>query len=144
MRSILIFAKIFQCVVPETLSMMPRAQSQFGLVVLPLLTISLVEVRALQSDNQTVTCGSTEVHFLNPNQSAEFECDCSNSSVQCSWNMFSDRGEILSNSSTKSVLTWQKTGYGHYVCVKDYSTVVRNVLILPEGEELASFMNVFM
>ena len=118
--------------------MMPRAQSQLGLVVLPLLTmISLVEVRALQSDNQTVTCGSTEVHFLNPNQSAEFECDCSNSSVQCSWNMFIDRGNILSNGTTTSALMWQRTGYGHYVCVKDNSFEVWNILILPEGEEIS-------
>lgn len=97
------------------------------------LFVSLAEkIHALP---QTPTCGDTEIYFLQANQMPNISCDCSQS-TQCSWSRFTDRGKILSNGTTESVLMWQRTGYGQYICVGDGSTVVKNIMILPQSKEI--------
>ena len=100
--------------------------------LLSLAALVAKRVDALSFD-QTATCGGTEICFLQSNQFPEINCDCS-PSIQCSWNGFADRGEILSNGTTDSVLMWNRTGYGQYICVRDSSTEVRNIMILPQSK----------
>ena len=98
------------------------------------LFVFLEYIDALPLD-QIATCGNTELCFLQSDQLPEINCDCSPSGTQCSWSRFVDRREILSNGTTESVLMWQRTGYGQYICVRDNSTAVaRNIMILPEGK----------
>lgn len=100
--------------------------------VASILFVSLVEkIHAL---SQTPTCGDTEICFLQPNQLPNISCDCSQS-TQCSWSRFADRGKILSNGTTESVLMWQGR-YGQYICVGDGSTVAKNIMILPQSKEI--------
>ena len=102
-----------------------------------LLSLALVAewVHALPIDiyDQTAKCGDTEIRFLQSNQLPEIVCDCS-PSIQCSWKGFADSGKIFSNGTTESILMWQRTGYGQYMCVKDSSSVVRNIMILPQSK----------
>lgn len=96
------------------------------------LFVSLVaKFHVLQFQN-VMRCGDIEIYTLQPNHSLENICDCCLRN-QCSWSMFVDRGDTLSNGS---VLKWQKTGYGQYICVRDDSTVACNILILPESKEI--------
>ena len=83
---------------------------------------------------QIATCRDTEICFLEPNQSPNITCSCSES--QCSWSKFADRGNILSNGP---VLMWQRTGYGQYIC-RNGSTVARNIMILPGREEIKTLL----
>ena len=100
--------------------------------VASILFVSLTKVNALPLD-QNATCGNTEVCFLGSDQLPTINCDCT-PSTQCSWSRFADRGETLSNGTTESVLMWQSTGYGQYLCIRNSSTVARNIMILPTGQ----------
>ena len=114
-------------------TVLPWFSARFS--VASFLFVSLVaKVHALSFD-QTATCGDTEICFLQSHQLPEINCDCS-PSVQCSWSRFADRGEILSNGTTGSILMWQRTGYGQYICVRDSSTVARNIMIQPQSKEI--------
>ena len=102
--------------------------------VASVLFVSLTKIHALPF-GQIATCGNTEVCFLQSNQFPEINCDCT-PSTQCSWSRFADRGEPLNETTgtTESVLMWQSTGYGQYLCIRNSSTVARNIMILPEGQ----------
>ena len=103
-----------------------------GLSVASFLFVYLAKVHALPFD-QIATCDNTEICFLQANQLPEINCNCT-PSTQCSWSRFVYRGEILSNGTTESILMWQRTGYGQYICVRDDSTVARNIMILPQSK----------
>ena len=84
----------------------------------------------------TYMCNNTEVQNLPPEDSShEFNCICDILSTNCSWSPFADRSIILSSGISESLFVWQRShGYGQYICVEDNSIVVKNVLILPQGE----------
>ena len=86
-------------------------------------------------------CGDTEVYRLQSNQIPCINCNCTQSSTQCSWSTYADPEKILSSGTTESVLMWQETGYGQYLCLKDGSIVIKNIMILPEGElQIATYL----
>ena len=92
-------------------------------------------VAKIHALNQT-TCGDTEICFLGSGNQSPNNITCSCSESQCSWSKFADRGNILSNGS---VLMWQRTGYGQYIC-RNGSTVARNIMILPQRKEIKTFI----
>ena len=104
--------------------------------VASILFVSLTKIHALPFDQISTCenwCGNTEVCFLKSDHLPEINCNC-NKSTQCSWSRFADREETLSNGTTESVLMWQRTVYGQYLCIRNNSTVARNIMILPEGQ----------
>ena len=105
-------------------------------MILTLVTILsfLAKIQALPFD-QLATCDNTEICFLPADELPEITCNCT-PSTQCSWSRFADREEVISSGTTESVLMWQRTGYGQYICVRDGSTVVRNIMILPQSKEI--------
>ena len=109
-------------------------------MILTLVTVLsfLAKIQALPFD-QLATCNNTEFYFLQANQSLEITCNCT-PSTQCSWSRFADCEEIISSGTTGSVLMWQRTGYGQYICVRDGSTVARNIMILPQSEEIKALI----
>ena len=110
------------------------------LSVASFLFVFLAKIHALPLD-QIATCQKTEICFLQANQLPEINCNCT-PSTQCSWSRFADRGETLSNGTTESVLMWQRTGYGQYICVRDgsQSMEARNIMILPQSEEIKTLI----
>ena len=109
-------------------------------MILTLVTVLsfLAKIQALPFD-QIATCDDTEICFLQANQLPEITCNCT-PSTQCSWSRFADREEIISNGTTESVLMWNGTGYGQYICVSDGSTVVKNIMILPQSEDIKALI----
>jgi len=99
-------------------------------------SIQFILVLGILSGNlaQLNQCGETEVRYLGSDQSPEIYCNCNTSSIQCWWTKFTNRKEILSSGTSTAVLMWQRIGYGQYLCIRDNSTVIMNLLILPNGK----------
>ena len=100
------------------------------------LTARMFALNFNENLDQNANCGGTEVCLLrldDDNQSSEISCNCNVSSTQCWWTNFTHPENIISNGTTESVLTLQKNDYGQYICYRDNSTIVMNILILPEG-----------
>ena len=110
-------------------------------VIIFVATIRLFTVSQIHA--QMHACNNTEVYAVAPEEetnSVSFECQCDVLSTSCLWSPFADRGNILSRGTSETLLMWNRdVGYGHYIClasVGDNFTVVKNVLILPEGKEI--------
>ena len=102
------------------------------IVSLFLTTFAFVSSTELtRNARQNEMCNVT-VYSLRSDHSPRIVCDCRDSSAQCLWTTFANREDVVSNGTQ---LMWQGRGYGQYVCVGDNSTVLRNVLILPESED---------
>ena len=109
--------------------------------VVPLcLVVLLAGLRGTLQTPLNTTCGDTdpptELFFLPSNGSFDNLCECYNSSTRCSWISLADRGEILHNGTGESRFVWDgdTLGYGQYRCIDNLSNVVKNLLILPDGE----------
>ena len=82
-------------------------------------------------------CNNTEI-FLIPTESDQntFHCMCDMLSTTCWWSSFADRENTFNSGSNESLFMWQRSvGYGQYICVENNSTIVKDILILPQGEK---------
>ena len=104
-----------------------------SIVLLALLAYRVV----VKSHAQINICNSTEVNPISTSTDKEkFPCICNMLSTTCWWSLFADRENTFNSGTINSTFKWDRSiGYGQYICVEDNSTIVKDILILPQGEK---------
>ena len=103
-------------------------------VMLTILFLFVARIHAPEL-NQSATCGSVEVCYLNlASATHSITCNCTN--AHCWWSTFAHPENILSSGTNEAVLMLMLNEYGQYICKTSNGTVARNILILPEGENI--------
>ena len=111
-----------------------------SIVLLALLAYRVV----VKSHAQMIMCHNTEVFPLETDQYT-FSCTCNMLSTTCSWSLFADRENTFNSGTNESRFEWERSiGYGQYICVEDNTTIVRDILILPHGEESRTMSGIFL
>ena len=107
--------------------------------ILKVLLVARIECFGQGTMTRGTTCHGTEVYVLGRNQSSiQVSCNCSGAN-SCSWvspsyqrDIFSSRG----SSESALLLEWTDTiGYGNFSCIRDNYSVVKSILILPDGKD---------
>ena len=107
-------------------------------LVLTVLFKALLEARTRCFSQETM-CHGTEICLLRPNASIQVNCNCSGANSHCSWisqsSKLDDNFLSRGNTGESLLLEWTSTiGYGNFICIRDDSTVVKSILILPVGK----------
>ena len=108
-----------------------------------IILLALLTCRVIVKSHAQM-CHSTEVFPLETDQYT-FSCICNMLSTTCWWSLFTDRENTFNSGTSESQFMWQRSiGYGQYICVENNSTIVRDILILPQGEKSRIMSCIFL